>query len=298
MSRKSQSTAERIDIYQDVTSRIVAELEKGVGHWTKSWRTAANIWRPVNQHTGSEYRGINVLLLAITIQSRGYSANKWLTFRQALELGGNVRKGSKGVRLVFWRKLKDDSEAPTGEETENRVRMVAKHFTVFNVGDCDGLPIEEGREHDRNDQAEHIITASGATILAGEPAYSPSRDVIYLPALSSFGTPADYYATALHELTHWTAPRVSRLVDSKRWGDDAYAVEELVAELGAAMLCGHCDIPATSQCASYLANWLRVLKQDKRAIFSVAAQAQRAADFLLARAGHNATDQPEEEAAQ
>jgi antirestriction protein ArdC len=285
----SKRNAERIDLYADVTNRVLAELEKGPEAWTKSWKSTADLWRPINQRTERPYRGVNIILLALATLERGYASNAWVTFRQALELGGSVRKGAKGVRVVFWRQLRGEEESTEPGE-DKRPRMVARHFYVFNVADCDGLEnVDVGAERPdmpRNAAADEVIYSSGAVITPGEPAYLPGGDVVRLPPATAFDTAEDYYATALHELTHWTAPRVGREINSKRWGDDAYAVEELVAELGAAMLCGHCGIPAISQCAAYLDHWIRVLRQDKRAIFSVSSAAQKATDFLLERAGH------------
>ncbi|MFM2417730.1 MAG: hypothetical protein RL385_2453 [Pseudomonadota bacterium] len=294
--KRTTTTTERLDIFASVTDAIIAELEKGPEAWSAGWCSSADVWDPRNLETGKAYRGVNVLVLALTMLQRGYTQNLWLTFNQARARGGNVRKGSKGVHLVFWRPItrKNDGDNTTddtqGDDEDGRKRMMAKPFVVFNVADCDGVnaPIDATPEEggfSRLEAAESIITASGAEIQPGRPSYLPDLDIIRLPERSAFLSAESYYATAFHELTHWTAPRVSREVQFKRWGDESYAMEELVAELGAAMLCGVTGVPALSQCAAYLNSWIRVLKSDKRAIFSVAGRAQKAADYLLSRAG-------------
>jgi antirestriction protein ArdC len=288
-------TNDRIDLYTDVTNRIIAELEKGPAQWVKSWTCSPDSWRPINHSTDRAYRGVNVLLLAFVCAARGYPVNRWLTFRQALTLGGAVRKGAKGVRVTFWKQMRADAaegaEAPAldSAESERGLRMVLRHFTVFNVADVDGLCETTSSPPCDLSLPAQIVRASGARIVPGSPCYRPDEDVIALPGRQSFATEEDYFVTAFHELVHWTAPRVGREVNAKRFGDDAYAVEELVAELGAAMLCGVCNLPTLMQSASYLDHWLRVLRQDKRAIFAVASAAQRGADYLLEASGDGAS---------
>jgi antirestriction protein ArdC len=277
---------ERLDIYANVTDRIVAELEKGPAEWVKSWTTNTAFWRPINHTTERPYRGVNVLLLAFVCADRGYPLNRWVTFRQALALGGAVRKGAKGVRITFWKQLRADETAvaTNAHVDEVQPRLVLRHFVVFNVADVDGLPEAIQTAPVDAGLSTQILQASGARIVPGAPCYRPTEDVIALPGVAAFRSEADYFATAFHELVHWTAPRVGRVVNAKRFGDDAYAMEEMVAELGAAMLCGVCTLPTLMQSASYLDHWLRVLRQDKRAIFGVASAAQRGADYLLERA--------------
>jgi antirestriction protein ArdC len=288
-----RTTTARIDIYDDVTARIVAELEKGPDQWTKSWTSSVALWQPQNHGTSRRYRGINVLLLALACQEHGFALNRWLTFRQALALGGCVRKGSQGVRVVFWKQLDAKRSKTTDsatiaaqhDEDQDRGPVVARHFYVFNVSDVDGVAEAQHAPRECTSLAAQLVAASGAQIVLGEPSYRALQDVVMLPEASRFATEADYFATALHELAHWTAPRVGRELNAKRWGDDAYAMEELVAELAAAMLCSACGIPTLMQSASYLDHWLRVLRTDKRAIFSATGAAQKAADYLLDRAG-------------
>jgi antirestriction protein ArdC len=285
------NATDRIDLYADITNRIIAELERGPDAWVKSWTTSgAETWRPVNHTTERAYRGINVLLLALVCSSRGYLRNRWLTFQQALACGGAVRKGAKGVRVTFWRPLRGGEAAPiaatepTGDD-EKAVGMVLRHFTVFNVADIDGITAADTPTPADDSLPSRVVVGSGARIVRGSPCYRPAEDIIALPPADDFDSVGDYYVTAFHELVHWTGPRLGREVNSKRFGDDAYAIEELVAELGAAMVSGACSLPTLMQSASYLDHWLRVLRQDKRAIFAVAGAAQRAADYLLAPTG-------------
>lgn len=280
---------DRIDLYADVTNRIVDELEKGPAAWVKSWTTGgAELWRPVNHASDRAYRGVNVLLLAFVCAAKGYPQNRWLTFQQALACGGAVRRGAKGVRVTFWKPLGGCGEAaatvptePAGDD-EKVAGMVLRHFTVFNVAAIDGIAASDFATPADDSLPSRVVLSSGARIVHGSPCYRPGEDVIALPPPGEFDSVADYYVTAFHELVHWTGPRVGREVNSKRFGDDAYAIEELVAELGAAMVSGACSLPTLMQSASYLDHWLRVLRQDKRAIFAVAGAAQRAADYLLA----------------
>ncbi|MDB4985598.1 MAG: antirestriction protein ArdC [Myxococcaceae bacterium] len=280
---------ERADLYTAVTNRIIAALESGPERWVKFWQSSADTWRPVNHGSDRTYRGINLLLLAGVCHERGLAHNRWLTFNQARELGGMVRKGSKGVPVVFWKPLasagqKDAEPANDERESQRRVGVLARQFFVFNVADCDGLP-ESVHDVPRDESlASRIVHRSGARIIPGEPCYRADEDVVQLPQVSAFGSEPEMFAVAFHELSHWCAPRVGREQNAKRFGDDAYAVEELIAELGSAMLCGACGFTPVSRAASYLDHWIRVLRQDSRAIFTVASAAQTAADYLLERA--------------
>jgi antirestriction protein ArdC len=282
-------TEARVDIYAEVTNKLIAALEQGPEAWTKSWTTRADLFCPVNHATGRAYRGINLWLLAIACDERAAMENRWLTFRQALALGTPIRKGAKGVRIIFWKTLdRKDHEDATEEahaESDQRRPMIARTFHVFNAADCEGVPAEPVTFTPDCMLAARILDASGAAVVAGKPSYCPGDDVVRLPPVSAFASQADYFATAFHELAHWTAPRVKRELNAKRFGDRAYAIEELTAELAAAMLCRACGLPTLMQSASYISDWLKVLREDKRAVFSVASAAQKAADYLLERAG-------------
>lgn len=289
------SNENRQDIYTRITDSIVAELEKGARPWVKPWsaeHAAGRITRPL-RHNGQPYTGINILSLWASATVQNFTAPIWMTYRQAMELGAHVRKGEKGSPVVYANSIKRTEDAADGSgETEREIHFL-KGYTVFNVEQIDGLP-----EHytskpaapvetlPRITRAEQFFAATGATIRHGgtRAYYAPGPDHIQMPPFEAFRDAESYYATLAHEGTHWTLhkSRLDRSFDSKRFGDDGYAMEELVAELGAAFLCA--DLALTPELrddhASYLDHWLKVLKSDKRAIFSASAHAQRAADFL------------------
>lgn len=288
----NQST--RQDIYTRVTARILAELEKGVRPWIKPWsaeHAAGRITRPL-RHNGIPYRGVNVLLLWGEAIEKGYAAPLWMTYKQAQELGAQVRKGEHGSLVVFADRFTKTETNDQGEAVEHAIPFM-KGYTVFNVEQIDGLP-----EHfyskpanplplsERITHADAFVTATGAEIHHGGNMafYAPSRDVIQLPPFEAFKDKESYYSTTLHELTHWTRheKRLARDFGQSRFGDPNYAREELVAELGSAFLCADLGITPDirDDHAAYLGHWLKILQDDKRAIFSAAAHAQRAADFL------------------
>jgi antirestriction protein ArdC len=276
------------DIYAAVTDRIVSQLEAGTPPWVQPW-SAIGDPVPTNAISRKAYRGVNLLLLSMQQQACGYASNVWLTFRQAQQLGGCVRRGEHGVTIVYY----DLKSVREGDGEDERRIPLLKLFTVFNTTQVDGLPphlqvpASADPEWRRGELAEDIIKASGARIVSGgfRAYFSPLTDRIHLPARAMFSDEPGFYGTVLHELAHWTghASRLDRQF-GQRFGDAAYAVEELVAELAAAFLCAHCRIDGRLQHASYIASWLEVLGRDKRALFTAAAQAQKAADFLLAQA--------------
>lgn len=276
------------DLYQEVTDKIVASLEQGVAPWVRPWNSAEHFGgMPYNAISGKRYRGVNVALL----YAPQYPTAAWMTFKQASDVGAHVRKGERGSLIVFYKPfaVKDRNATPdaAGNQPE-RVIPLLRAFTVFNVAQIDGLPEKYQPKADERTHAERIETAESvmaqaALVHGGDRAfYSIERDQITLPQVGQFESVAAYYATALHELTHWTGHR-SRLAREygKRFGDTAYAREELVAEMGAAFLCSHCGIEGRLQHAAYIASWLDVLKADKRAVLIASAAAQKAADFAL-----------------
>lgn len=285
---------EKQDVYTRVTERIIADLEQGVRTWLKPWHAehaAGKITRPL-RHNGTPYNGINILLLWGEALAKGYAAPIWMTYKQAQELGANVRKGEKGSLVVYANRITKTETNEAGEDTEREIPFM-KGYTVFNVEQVEGLPAHYYAQpvnplplNERIEAADAFMTGTGATINHGgnQAFYAPSRDVVQLPPFEAFKDKESYYATALHELTHWTKAkgRLERDFSAKRFGDTGYAREELVAELGAAFLCA--DLGITPEVrddhAAYLGHWLSVLKEDKRAIFSAAAHAQRAADYL------------------
>jgi antirestriction protein ArdC len=250
---------------------------------------------PVNASTDNVYSGINVLLLWDALFARGYDRNRWLTFKQALALGGNVRKGEHGTSVVYADRFtpkKDDGADQAGSEDEARRSIpFLKRYTVFNIAQCDGLPGELTMPLARVSQpapvqsAEVLITATGAQFERGgnQAFYHIGSDTIRVPEQESFFEPINFYRTALHELTHWSGAKHRLNRDfSGRFGSAAYAFEELVAEMGSAFLCASLGIVPTVRHADYIGNWLTILKNDSRAIVSAASHASKASDFLLA----------------
>lgn len=285
--------AAKPSLYEDITDQIVAELEAGAVPWVKPWTSSgAALGLPRSAATRRPYSGINVLILWDAVLRRGFASQEWLTFKQALALGGHVKKGERGTTICY-----ADSFVPraarerAGEGDEPQRVPFLKRFTVFNIEQCEGLPPEivappkPIAPHDRHRAAEALMAATGAVICVGggEAFYHPREDFIRLPPGADFVSAADYYCTALHELGHWTAhpTRLGRDL-TQRFGDQAYAREELIAELTSAFLCAHLGIVPQVRHAGYIDHWLAILKQDSRAIFHAASQASKAADFLLA----------------
>jgi antirestriction protein ArdC len=277
------------DLYQSVTNRIISALDAGTPPWIRPWQDADG-GIPRNLTNEHPYRGINLLLLNLESMMRGYSDSRWLTFKQAHALGAHVRKGETGAPIVFF-KWKEVEAAPDEElpEEDRKVIPLLRAYTVFNAAQIEDLP-EKYRQPPPEpvwtpcEAAEDILIHSGAVIRHGgnRAFYRPSDDVVQLPPVGYFPKADDFYAVALHELTHWTGhpSRLNRQL-GKRHGIDAYAFEELVAEMGAAFLCSFCRLPARLEHASYIDSWLDALKRDKRLIFVAAGKAQAAADFVL-----------------
>jgi len=284
----------RTDVYTRVTDRIIADLEKGVRPWLKPWNagnTEGRITLPL-RHNGTPYRGINILLLWGETMEKGYASNMWMTFKQALELKANARKGEHGSLVVYADTFKKTETNDKGENIEQEIPFM-KGYVVFNVEQVEDLPdhyysrpAPAGEKMQLIENAESFFAATGATFRHGgnQAYYAPGPDVIQLPPPESFTDAESYAATKAHETIHWTKhqTRLDRNFNGKRFGDDGYAREELVAELGSAFLC--VDLGITPEPredhAAYLDHWLKVLREDKRAIFSAAAHAQRAVDYL------------------
>jgi antirestriction protein ArdC len=294
----SKEQAMKADIYQRITDQIVLELEEGVKPWLKPWNAKhaeGRITRPLRGN-GVPYQGINVLMLWSAAMEKGYAAPVWMTYKQATELQANVRKGEHGSLVVYADKIvRTETDAATGKDAERAIPFM-KGYTVFNVEQIDGLP-----EHyyakaaprvdiiERIDRAEGFFAAAGTTIRHGGAMahYNITQDYVQMPPFESFRDAESYYATLAHETTHWTrhSSRLDRDFGRKRFGDEGYAMEELVAELGAAFLSADLDLTPRlrDDHASYIASWIKVLKNDKRAIFAAASHAQRAADYLHGR---------------
>jgi antirestriction protein ArdC len=286
---------DRASIYQEITEKIIAELEGGRLPWVQPWGTSAvqaPLAMPRNAATERRYSGINVLILWGAVIQHGFPGQSWLTFRQALSLGGNVRKGERGTTVVFADRFVPDQErarARVQGDEPNSIPFL-KRFTVFNVAQCDGLagdlvtvppPVRDGLILPK---VEALIRASGADLrLGGDKAfYSPALDYIQVPRPDAYFEPINWHRTALHELGHWSgaATRLGRDL-SGSYGSKSYAREELVAEMTAAFTCATLGITPTVRHADYIGSWLEVLREDDRAIVRAASAASKASEFLL-----------------
>ncbi len=269
------------NIYDQITQRIIDQLEKGTVPWRKPWQVQTGL--PRNLVSKKAYRGINTLLL----HAMSYESPYWLTFKQALDLGGNVRKGEKACPVVFWKQLEVEDKQ-TGEA--EKIPMMRFYF-VFNVAQCDGLKNIPTTTEATPTKPDEIIAAmpQRPEIKHGmtKAFYSPSEDMVAMPNRARFDTDAGYFSVLFHELIHSTGhdSRLNRptLTESAGFGSNPYCKEELIAEMGAAFLCGQAGIAEQTleNSAAYVENWLTQLQHDKKLIVQAAGQAQRAADFIL-----------------
>ena len=278
------------DVYQQITDRIIAELEQGTVPWHKPWNAGSDA--PRSLATGKPYRGINSLLLALEREAHGYANPYWATYRQVAKQGGQVRRGEKSSPVVLWKFVKSTDKS-TGE---TRSVPFLRYFNVFNVDQCDGCstpPLAVDREHTPVEAAELIVqgyagTERGPRILPerGDAAYYQIvQDTVQLPKAEHFEDVGSYYSTLFHELTHSTGheSRLNRTF-GKRFGDQAYATEELTAELGACFLLAEAELqPQYQQSAAYLDSWLKALRAEPRMVITAAGAAQKAADLILNR---------------
>lgn len=274
-------------LYQSITAQILEQLEQGAAPWIKPWHVDGSADR--NLVTHKPYRGINRLLLGMSSMGRSFDSPVWATYQQWHAAGGQVRKGEKATHIVFFKPVSKETVTESGE-TETESYAVIKGYCVFNAAQVDGIELEKpeapGSEFENHARSEATMTKTGAVIRHGGDAafYAPGPDAIQLPHKASFHSPANYYATAFHELTHWTGAkhRLDRDLDKGRYGNPAYAFEELVAEMGAAFLCADHGIQGELRHAGYIASWIKALRENDRAIFKASALAQKAADYLLA----------------
>ncbi|EHK54597.1 ArdC family protein [Allomesorhizobium alhagi] len=299
----------RPNLYQEVTSRIIAELEQGQFPWVQPWgRATAGVGLPRNAVTGRCYSGVNILILWGAVIEKGFPSQHWITFKQAVGAGGFVRKGERGTTVCYADRFipKSEAERTAQDGDEPATVPFLKRFTVFNIAQCEGLPDDLAREAEPLPEreivphAERLIKATGADFrIGGEQAfYVPARDFIQVPPQPAFHEQINYYRTCFHEIGHWTghASRLARDL-SGRFGSALYAREELVAEMASAFICASLNIIPTVRHADYLATWLDVLRQDDRAIFRAASQASKAADFILGCGEGVETDAVEREIA-
>lgn len=295
--RAKAQGAPRASLYDEVTAKIIAQLEAGCFPWAQPWFSAAAVpGLPRNAVSGRPYSGVNVLILWGAVIEGGYPSQDWLTFRQALAAGGCVRKGECGHTIFYADRFtpedrgEDGREQGEGAEGEPRSIPFLKRFVVFNAAQCDGLPERLTAEptplpaREQHEGAEALIAATGADFRIGgaRAFYDIGGDYVQVPPQPAFPHQIDFYRTALHELGHWTGSKARLARDqSGRFGSALYAREELCAELTSAFLCAALGIVPTVRHADYLGSWLAVLRADNRAIFRAASHASKAADFLL-----------------
>ncbi|MFK0333877.1 ArdC family protein [Rhizobium sp. NPDC090275] len=294
MSRNQEK--QRTDVHARVTDRIVADLQKGVRPWVQPW-SVARASRPVTRplrHNGEPYSGMNVLLLWAEAMSHGFSSPTWMTYRQASELGGQVRKGERGSLVVYAGQFTRTEVDDRGDEVEKGIPFL-KTYSVFNVEQIEDLPdgyydkptlvVDPVK---RIEHAERFFANTGAVIRHGGPQafYSPVSDHIQMPPRAAFRDAASYVAVLAHEQVHWTAKadRVGRDLSQYAKNKCERAMEELIAEVGSALVCADLgivpELEPRPDHAAYVASWLTFLGNDTRAIFRAAAQAQRAVNFL------------------
>lgn len=291
-----KETKSRADIYARITDRIVADLERGVRPWIQPWNAAngaGRITRPL-RHNGLPYQGINVVLLWSEAVARGFASPIWMTFKQALELGGNVRKGETATTVVYANRFTRTETDEHGDEVERAIPFL-RAYSVFCVDQIDGLPdhfyarpTPPAAPAQRIAHADAFFANTGAVIRHGgdKAFFAPSLDVIQMPAFESFRDPESYYATLAHETVHWAGAEHRLNRDLSRYHSDRSerAREELIADLGACFVSADLgivpELEPRADHASYLASWLSVLANDKRFIFSAAAHAQRACAYL------------------
>ncbi len=291
-AKANETTTGVSDIYERVTQRIIEQLEAGTRPWMQPWGAYGSPVRPL-RHNGVAYRGINTVLLWMTAAEHGYSSSYWMTFRQAQEIGGIVRKGEKGTLVVYANAIDRKETDDEGEEVDRRIPFM-KGYSVFNADQIDGIPERfhakpagtSATMNERIEAADRFFAGLGADIREGgnRAFYHLGGDFIQMPPFQSFVS-AEAHATTLgHECIHWTMnrTRLDRDLGREKWGDEGYAKEELVAELGAVFLAADLGlaIEPREDHAAYIASWLKVLKNDKRAVFQMAAHAERAVGFL------------------
>ncbi|MER8974061.1 zincin-like metallopeptidase domain-containing protein [Mesorhizobium sp. M0902] len=290
-----QAAPTRASVYDDITNKIIGELEAGRLPWVQPWGMAAAkapLAMPKNAATDRRYSGINILILWGSVIEQGFSGQSWLTFRQALALGGSVRKGEHGTTVVYADRFVPDDEKKRARETGEQARSIPflKRFTVFNAAQCDGLPDGVAMATPPpllgliEPKVERLIKQTGIDFRVGgsRAFYAPAHDYVRVPPPQAYFEPINWHRTALHELGHATghASRLNRDL-SGSFGTKKYAFEELVAEISAAFCCASLGITPTVRHADYIGSWLEVLREDNRAIVRAASLASRAADYLL-----------------
>lgn len=284
---------ERVDVYQRVTDQIIQAIEAGADKWEMPWHSQETAFRyPTNIESGKQYRGVNVLGLWASSYLQGFQEPVWGTFKQWSDKSLFVRKGEKATIGVFWKRLDapGDPEASGGDHQEGRdgPRLIARAFPLFNAQQIEGYEapaLPETPHVERVQRAEEFFAALGAELRhgGGKAFYRPEGDYIQMPPFEAFFDPIAYYSTLAHEATHWSGHKSRLDRDLKgRFGSESYAAEELIAELGAAFIAADLELATDPrpENAAYIQSWLKVLREDNRAIFTASSHAQRAADFM------------------
>jgi len=292
-----ENTAPKQDVYRKVTDAIITTIENGAGQYHMPWTVRQDRgFSPISVGSSKPYRGINTLVLWAQAQSKGYGSAFWGTYQQWQAIGGQVRKGEHGSPVVYWGTYEKQTDQ---DEEKSHSGLFAKGYTVFNIEQVDGCKLPKRFEpklshNERIAQADSFFASTGVQIRDGgnRAFYRPdTSQAVYMPGFDQFPNRVDYYSVLAHESTHWTshASRCDRQL-GQRFGDDGYAMEELIAELGSAYTMARLELELTPRedHARYIQSWLRVLKADKRAIFTAASKAQQAADFMIQNAGRTA----------
>jgi antirestriction protein ArdC len=309
---RARTGSDRASLYDDITNKVIAELEAGCVPWVQPWGTAAAkapLAMPNNATTGRRYSGINVLILWGSVIEHGFPGQSWLTFRQALAMGGHVRKGERGTTVVYADRFVPDDEKHRARESGEEAQAIPflKRFTVFNAAQCEGLPEDVAIVAPPpppgliEPQVDALIKETGIDFRIGgnRAFYAPAQDFVQIPPPQAYFEPINWHRTALHELGHATghASRLNRDF-SGPFGSKKYAFEELIAEMNAAFCCASLGITPTVRHTDYIGSWLDVLREDNRAIVRAASQASKAADYLLGfLPDHAAVEDGQQEAA-
>jgi antirestriction protein ArdC len=294
---------DRKDIYARITQEIVAAIEAGPGRWRMPWHhDGSDVARPLNLASKKRYRGVNVLALWVAAMKGGYASGVWGTYRQFAEAGGQVRKGERATTVVFWKQFRNGAadETEDGEDDTRRARFMARGYSVFNLAQVDGLDWPkppELPETERVAAAEAFARNLDIPIrtVGDQACYVPALDEVRMPPFARFRSAEAFYSTSFHELAHATShkSRLDRRLDT-RFGSKAYAAEELIADICSGFLMADLGFAhgARPETAAYLASWLECLKTDSRAIFTAAAKAQAAADWMHAQQPKTQEDKP------
>lgn len=279
-------------VCEEITQEIIEELKQGVMPWNKPWTGDSPVLQAPRRHEGQHYRGINTVILLVKAMNKGFSSPYWMTFKQATALGATIKKGQKSTKIFYASSFEVEEETEQGEQETHKIPYM-KVYNVFNADQIEGLEDKYYYQADNNviinddieriESFESFLEATGANFKhEGHNAfYSPIEDTITLPEFNTFKSSQGYYATAFHELTHWTGhkDRLDRELSMKK---ASYAFEELIAELGAAFLCAYTGIQPNirDDHAPYISSWIKALEDDPKVLFKAASKAQAALDYI------------------